>query len=260
MTENKPKVIVASPTFDKMKYCQDEFFNSIKNLSYSNYDILIVDNSDEDFYFEGLKKISGINVVRDKNIGKSGFQKVVSSRNKIIEYAIENNYDYIFMIDSDVIPPSNIIEELISCGKDLVSGLYFNFFNVNEQVKILPVAWREINEKEFEQLKKILNFDEKIKSHKDLRRHLTEEEIESNELLEVKYPSAGCMLISKEVFIKARYGLLDKENTSDDIYFFDEIASLGFKMYVYTKIKCRHLSLGKYHQKNGKFIHDGFGS
>lgn len=55
--ENMPKVLVASPTFDKMSYCEEEFFNAIKSLSYPNYDILIVDNSDEDEYFNHLQKI-----------------------------------------------------------------------------------------------------------------------------------------------------------------------------------------------------------
>ncbi len=51
------------------------------------------------------------------------------------------------MLDSDVIPPKNIIQELLDCNKDLVSGLYYNYFISDGETKYLPVAWTEFNRK-----------------------------------------------------------------------------------------------------------------
>lgn len=251
-----PKILVAAPTFSEMKYCQDEFFHAVKNIDYSNYDILIVDNSENNDYFNELQRIDWIKIIRDCVSG-SGFEKVVSSRNKIIEYAIENNYDYILMLDSDVIVPRNIIKDLINSKKEVISGLYYNTFVVSNQNKVLPVAWKSIDEKEFEKLKQVINLEGK--EAKDLRRHVDKDEIEKGEILEVLYPSAGCLLIKREVFLKARYGLLEVENTSDDIYFFDEIHELGYKTFLDPKIKCEHLTRGKYKEKDGKLVHTGFG-
>ena len=82
----------------------------------------------------------------------------------------------------------------------------------------------------------------------------------SNKLLEVKYPSAGCVLLTESVFQKIKYGLIDMSGinakTSDDIYFFDKAQELGFEIYCYTKIKCEHLTEGKYiKDKDGNLIH-----
>ena len=125
-----PKILVASPTYKGMKYCIDKFIKQIKNLTSPDYDILIVDNSEDDAFFNELKKYQ-IKVIKD-NCQKEKIHKLINSRNIIIDYALKNNYDYIFMMDCDVIPPENIIEELLKCNKDIVSGLYFNYFMVHE--------------------------------------------------------------------------------------------------------------------------------
>ena len=248
---NFPKILVASPTYDGMRYCQNKFFDAVKSLDYPNLDILIVDNSEKEDYFNELKKIDKLIVLRDNSREKNKMLRLVGSRNKIIDYAIKNNYDYILMVDSDVILPKSIISELLSCNKSIVSGLYSNYFVVDGKTKWLPVAWTSLTEEEFEEIKQKVNLPDFIRSNQDLRAHLTEEEADSNKLIEVIIPSAGCMLISREVFTKVRYGILDTASqgevkTTDDIYFSLEARKLGFKSYCNTKIKCEHLVKGKF--------------
>ena len=50
------RILVAAPTFNGMKYCQDKSLFRIKELDYGNYDILIVDNSKDKNYYDELKK------------------------------------------------------------------------------------------------------------------------------------------------------------------------------------------------------------
>ena len=258
MNQN-PKVLVGSPLFDGMRYCIKEFLSTMKSLTYNNYDILLVDNSKTDDFFNELKKEKGIKVIKDNTQETKNIRRLVSSRNKILQYALENNYDFVLMMDTDVISPKNIIEELISCKKEIVSGLYFNYFTSSGKIKLLPVVWNLITAEEFKEIKKKINFGSLVKSNRDLRRHLIPEEYESNRLLGVKYPSAGCMLLTKNVFEKIRYGLLETPNnlsTTDDIYFFDKAHELGFECFCYTKIKCNHLTEGKYlKDKDGNLIH-----
>lgn len=254
-----PKVLVAAPTFYVMKYCLKEFLEGIKNLSYENKEILLVDNSKTNEFFEELKKENWITVLKDETKEELPAKRLISSRNKILEYALENNYDYIFMLDADVIPPRNTIEELLKPDKDINSGLYYNYFTTSGELKLLPVVWMPITESEFEEIKKKLRFPESVKSHKDLQRHMTKEEAESGELLEVMHPSAGCMLLSKKVFEKIRYDLLQTPGgliATDDIYFIKKAKEEGFKVYCDTKIKCSHLLEGKFKKTaDGNLLH-----
>lgn len=243
------KVLVASPTYKGMKYCHERFLESLKNLDYENYDILLMDNSKTDEFYEELKKDNEIIVLKDETSEEKNILRLVSSRNKILEYALENNYDYVLMMDADVIAPKNILKDLLKHKKDIVSGLYYNYFNINREMKIRPVCWRSLTPEEFEEIKKQVNFPPVVKTHEDIRRHLTNEEIKKGECLEVKIPSAGCMLISKKVFEKIRYGLLDipgLNSSTDDIYFCEKSKEQGFELYCDPTIVCDHLIGGKY--------------
>jgi len=258
------RVLVASPTYKGMKYCHNEFFKAIKNLTYPLYDILIIENSEDNEYFDELKKEKDIILIKDDTIEKNKMLRIISSRNKILDYALENNYDYVLVMDSDVIPPKNIIQELLKCNKDIVSGLYFNYFTVSgSQAKFLPVAWMPITKQEFESFRKKVTLPSSVKSHLDIRGHLTKQETESNELLKVLIPSAGCLLISRKVIENKtiRYGLLDTSrfgdiHTTDDIYLITKAREAGFDAYCYTKVKCEHLIKGKFRiNAQGEYEH-----
>lgn len=245
------KVLVASPTYNGMDYCFEEFIESIRAIDYESFDILIMDNSRTKEFFRKISKVQGIKAVYDETREEKNILRLISSRNKIIEYAIEKGYDYILMMDSDVIPPSNILKKLLSNKKDICSGLCFSPFNIEGETKILPVAWKTLEEDTFEDLKKQGKIPEKYKSHLNLRRYLTKEEAESGKLLEVLIPSAGCMLLSRNVFKDIRYKFLPKTEMemtipTDEIYFLKKAREKGFKIYCDTSVVCRHLVEGKF--------------
>lgn len=263
-----PQVLVACPTYEGMDYCFERFVQTIKSLDYKTYDILIIDNSINKSYFSKINNTLEVIFLRDDNFEEDPWKRVVSSRNKILDYALENNYDYVLMMDPDVIPPKNIITELIKDDKELVSGLYFNRFVSSGKMKILPVAWTCITPEEFEEIKKKITLPPAVRNNTDLRRHLTDEETNSNKTLEVLIPSGGCLLIKRVVFKKIKYRILNLQEmgfldstlkTSDEIGFMLDAKKQGIKIYCNTKIKCEHLVLEKYAQDNeGNLIHKGF--
>lgn len=253
---DNPRVLVGCPTYLGMRYCLETWLLRMKQLTYPLCNILIVDNSADDSLFIDLQKKKAISVIRDDCTDTKRIMRLVHSRNMILEYAMANNYDYVLMMDQDVIPPANIIEELLSCKKDMVSGIYFNYFLTSGEVKYLPVAQTTLTDEEFLEVKHKLKLSRgKFKSGKDILRHLFIEEVERSGLLKVTYACNGCMLISKKVFEKVRYGtILGRPEASDDIYFFNMAKEAGFECYCYTKIKCDHLILNKYVKgKDDKF-------
>lgn len=250
---NNPKILVAGPTYDGMKYCHDKFIDRLKNLSYDNYDILLVDNSKDKNFFKELRKESGFDTIHLSLGDIPKMKKLVRSRNKILSYAIENNYDYVLMMDVDVIPPADIIQRLLSHDKDVVSGIYYNVFMVDRKKKICPVAWKCFSDKELEEIRTQVS-SKHIASKENLRRHLTPDEANSGELQEVIIPSCGCMLLSRKAFGRLKYGLLDVPEgftTTDDIYFCKKAREIGFKLYCDPSLQCEHLVSGKF-ERNGK--------
>ncbi len=256
------KILVASPTYEGMSYCDEEFLDAIKDLDYPKFDILIVDNSGSVVYFNKLKKISGIKVIRDNTGEEKNIKRLISSRNKILKYSVDNNYAHLLMLDSDVIIPKNTLIKLLRQNKDIVTGLYFNFFNSNKMIKCLPVCWKIPTQQEFDSFKKKLTFPDSVKSRNDLKRHLTKQEIESGKLQEVFNPSAGCMLLSRNAFSQLKYGQINEEHPlqtpNDDLYFFNMAREKGFRIFCLPSIICRHLVMNKYSKdENGNLIYNG---
>jgi GT2 family glycosyltransferase len=253
--EQNLKILVASPTYGGMKYCLDDFLEHLLNIKGFKTDILLMDNSMEDNFFEEIKKIKEIKAIRDKTTEEDPMLRLINSRNRILNYASKEDYDYLLMMDGDVMVPQDILEKLISANLDVISGLYFNIFNSNGKQKLLPVCWREIEEDVFQEMKSKRLLPEFIKSKKDLRRNLTPEEVEKGEILEVLIPSAGCLLLSRKAFTSgAKYGLIKETNklqTTDDIYFLNELKKKGFSLYCNPSGYCKHLALKKYVQNEG---------
>ncbi|MBR9706457.1 hypothetical protein GOV14_05455 [Candidatus Pacearchaeota archaeon] len=260
MEDNK-KVLIATPTYDGMKYCDNRFFDAIKSLTYPNHDILVVENSKNSNYFNKLSKDPDLNVLRYEPKGdEKNMQKLINCRNLILDYALKNDYDYILMLDSDVKVPKDIIEKLLASDKDIISGIYFNYFTMSGKNQILPVAWKALTESEFENIKQTINLPDFVKSNEDLRRHLTKKEVDSNDVLEVIFPSAGCMLIKKNVFARINYSLVDTSkynnmSTTDEIHFLIKVKEAGLKLYCDTSIKCEHMLKGKFvKDANNQFV------
>jgi len=259
------RILIACPTFEGMEYCFMDFLFGIKNLNsiegYSK-DILIVDNSKTTNFMDKYIKMPGfkeIKFIHDKeNKEEKNMLRVVHSRNFIIDYAARKNYDYIFMLDSDVILPNDILDKLIQSGKDVISGLYFGLWPVGRYLSVpenernnpiaLPVAYRELTEEEF-QIYKETHPDFTDKSQ--VKVHLSTSEVKSGKTFEVRVPSPGCMLISRKAFTSgAKYGIL-KEGGADDGKFIKDLISKGFKIYCDTSCLCKHDVFGKFTNNDG---------
>lgn len=66
-------------------------------------------------------------------------EKIAYLKNKAIDYCIDNNYDYIFFIDSDIIAHQYLIKHLLSTKKDIVSTVLWSKWDGCEQE--YPNAW-----------------------------------------------------------------------------------------------------------------------
>jgi len=244
------KILVATPTYDGMEYCFEEFLEHLKNIDSEDFDILIMDNSRTKKFFRKIRKIPIIKVIYDETKEERNMDRLISSRNKIIEYAIEKDYDYLLMMDSDVIVPPNILKKLLNNEKDICSGLYFNYTKVKKEFKFLPVCYRKLEEKYYPVYEK---FFPKA-NMKMFSRQMSLTEAKSGELFEVSVPSAGCLFLSRKALNSgARYGMIKRfekefKETTDDIKFFRELRDSGFKLYCDTSIICNHKTKEKYKQ------------
>ncbi len=129
MTE-KPRVLVAIPTYYGKDYVLEEFMTNIANFTYQNYDIMLIDTTPEKggwFYKKMLKYPKGN--ARKKTViplrrSKTGRQTLAKARNYLRRAFLSEDYDYMFHLESDLLPPKDIIERLMEEEKLIITGMY----------------------------------------------------------------------------------------------------------------------------------------
>ena len=216
-----PKVLVGCPTSDYKAYCLDEYANTIKNLSYDDYDILLVDNSKTNEYSKRIKKL-GLNVIKDKYT-ESARERIVNSRNILREYAIKNNYDYLLSLEQDVIPPKDIIEKLLRHNKKVVSGIYYIHNRMpNGNIHLIP----------------LINI---LEDNKETMRTLNYSELNFAKLLKIFSCGLGCLLIHRDVLKEVKFRYVKEIDTHDDRWFCIDLHEKGIDLYCDNTAICKHL-------------------
>ena len=140
---------------------------------------------------------------------------------------LENDFEWLFFLDDDTIPPADAIYKLMSHKKPIVSGLYYR-----RHPPICPVMLKEVGGD---------------------KKWITEFNVP--ELIEVDYVGTGCMLIHKDVLKNVpqpwfewkvdRYDLPANQRMSEDFSFCQKARQTGYKIYVDTSVQCRHMGLGE---------------
>lgn len=124
-----PRVLVGCPTYQGKAYILDRYAARVKELDYPNYDILLVDNSEDGGAYRKRIERLGLPCVTGPRRKQSDV-RLAASRNVLRERAVLGGYDYYFSLEQDVIPPRDILTRLVGHKKDVVGGWYYNSVSV----------------------------------------------------------------------------------------------------------------------------------
>ncbi len=213
-----PKILVGCPTSNHKEYCFEEYLKGIKELTYKNFDILLVDNSKDDDYYNKIK--DKIPVIKDKYF-ENARDRIIHSRNILRNKVLSEGYDYLLSLEQDVIPPKDVIERLLKDNQKIVGGLYFKTGSFNE---LIPLVW--------------------LREDKNHARRANIEEIKEDKLIEVITCGLGCILIHRSVLEKIEFRYSKDKKAFDDVWFCEDARNNNFKIFCDTGIKCKHLIKG----------------
>lgn len=225
----KPRVLIGCPTYHRYKYCIDEYFEAIKALDYTNYDLLLVDNSpDETFYRYLISK--GIPADRI-DYCEPARERIVRSRNLLRQRAIDEGYDYFLSLEQDVIACPDLINRLLSHRKDIVTAYYGNDLKV-----------KAVNKKTHEIKEVTINLPlVYVEGDDGKTRRAKSWEVKDKGLMEIKAMGLGCALISTEVLKKIKFRYDPERKGFDDIHFCIDAREEGYKLFLDTELRVKHL-------------------
>lgn len=261
---NGKKVLVGSPVYQKPEILK-AFLNSLVHLNRDTISIdymFVDDNIDEQsskLLAEFEREESTIIIVRGNEQGvylcndKSHhwndnlMLKVANYKNAIIHYAIKNNYDYLFFVDSDLVLHPNLIEHLKTADKDIVSEIFWSQWHNDRPYE--PNVWL---------------FDEYDLVPKRLGEELSEKEMGIRQmkfLNQLRIPGlyevgglGACTLISRAALEKGVSFEPIKNLTihGEDRFFCIRAAVLGLELFVDTHYAAYHI----YREKDLEGVQD----
>ena len=235
MTKSKyklPKILIAVPTYDAKNYCLNQFMDNVRNFSYPKHliEIYVADNS---------KTNANALYIRDKFKVKTFWkdytniplmEKLADSHNQLRRYFLESDNEYMFHLESDIFPQSDIIEQLLWCRKPIVNALY----------QVFDASWRQpcirLQDRKHE-----LSNDFVFPIELGNFHHFWVD----GTLKPTFVAGIGCCLMKKKVMQHFEFRI-DKNNAEGhppDTYFAEDLRVAGVQNWVHTGLLCFHWNL-----------------
>lgn len=250
---DKKRILVGSPIYQKPEILK-AFLKSLKKINRHtiSIDYMFVDDNIEEnssqLLAEFEREESTVIIVHGKEQGvylcndeshhwdDDLMLKVANYKNSIINYAIENEYDYLFFVDSDLVLHPNLIEHLKTANKDIISEIFWSKWHDDRHFE--PNVWL---------------FDEYDLVPKRLGEKLSEKEIETRQikfLNQLRIPGlyevgglGACTLISRAALLEGVSFKPIKNLTihGEDRFFCIRAAVLGIDLFVDTHYPAYHI-------------------
>jgi hypothetical protein len=232
---NLPKILVASPTAKSKGYCFDEWLDNVMGFTYPNFDVRLFDNTQD----KGVNAKELIELYKSKYGNNEMFkcenslvinkvkkldsiiERMVISHQNCADYALNNGYDYLLHLESDIFPTPDIIEQLLFQKKQVVGAIYFRDEGISRRamVQTLHVTGKFILG---------LDLEPKDSSYFD------------GEVKKVFHVGLGCVLISKKVLQKIKFRSVKGKNQHPDSFFAEDCATNNFSIFAHTGCVARH--------------------
>lgn len=220
---SQPRVLVAAPTNIVKNYCLQQWCDFTNNLTYPNYERLLVDNSPSiNYSFHVRQKMGNCRWHNPK--GKSNVRYMAECQEVIRKYAIKNKFDYIFSLEVDITPAvNNIIELLMIHNKLVVSAMYHILKSTETYLCLQELDTNDENAvaRRLDNGSDMLFVDGTCKK--------------------VFSAGLGCTLIKREVFEKIPFKYVEGINAHADSFFSNDLFEAGISNWVDTSIQsCIH--------------------
>lgn len=219
-----PKVLVACPQSDVKLYCWDQWVDNVQQFTYPAFAVFLADNSLTNNFSRKIRQ-AGMDCQWIKPFGKSLMQRIAESHEACRQTAIRGDFDYMLHLESDVLPPHDIIEALLSRRKSVVGAVYHIGIGKSRELMLQVV-------------------EETDDEHFVVTRPAGADAIHLMNLGVNKVFSVGlgCVLIHKSVFPHFRFRYEKGINQHPDSFFANDLYRKGIDIYADTSIVCEHLN------------------
>lgn len=229
------KILIAAPTSANKFYCFEDYLdNALKIVCPGEKKIVLFDNT-----MDNGESVAYQNAYYKNKYGQNATEfeciksdttfcdgltsRICKSHNDCRKYAIDNEYDYMLHLESDIFPPPNVVQELLLAKKDVVGALYnrdegrFRRLMVQNRLKRSPFNFYMSN---FDPQDCLYFVDGTVKP--------------------AHHIGLGCVLIKTSVLKKIPFRYVPNVPVHTDSYFAEDCARNKIKIFANTGLLCEH--------------------
>ena len=162
-----------------------------------------------------------------------------TARNRIARIAIDRKTDFVLMVDNDVVPPADALQNLLDDSRDVTLGIYAHRDgdNIYRGRTCVCKVYDENGNKYFHYPLESEYSEQEIKALRESGQHK----------VQIHGGGMGCALIRTDVFSRTKYPWYDWANyrdgrtLSEDLYFCENCRKRGIPIYTDTRVVCGHM-------------------
>lgn len=218
-----PKILAFTITYSGKDYVYEEFKKSLSDLQYPNIRHIWIDNTDDEGEYLAKLSTDGFEAYHVER-GNNSREALARSQEFARRIAVEEDYDYLLSIESDILFPKDAVFRLLANDREVVGARY----DIGPAEKRLPC---------------ITVSKEDPKTKLVGSRLLTDEEVPkytNNGLKVVNGCGMGFTLIAREVFTKLQFTYYPDLRGHSDIFFHNDVWKNGWRVYCDTDVYCIH--------------------
>jgi hypothetical protein len=240
------KVLIGIPTYEGHAYCRDEFIENTIALAGSDHDVLVLWNGEGDpsKIFPATWKTQVIN----QSSKESGLDVLVRKHNIMSKRTISGGYSHLFLLESDVFPPTDTIDRLLKHDVDMVAAIYLIRF---EDHTVLNIPDNEMYRKKYNGTlagKTVLAVRDQTApviwgiEGEAVRFWEIEDMMKQRGLVRIFATGVGSSLIKRKVLMDISWKIPPEDlgRHCDDFPFYYEAYHKGYELFADTDILCQH--------------------
>jgi hypothetical protein len=221
-----PRILITAPQHESKMYAWDRYIENIRNFTYpkDRIEVFIADNSNSN---ENTKKLLsyGIKAVHVKQNKKGLNYTINDSHEECRKYFLENDFDYMLHLETDVIPPIDVIERLLNNNKKICSGVY-DIFQGSKRKPMIQIDDR---------------FDKSVRAYRTPEFVNVDEPLVFNGgVNKVYHAGIGCILIHKSILETISFRVQEGSTIHSDTWFANDCFFINANIYIDTTVQCKH--------------------
>jgi hypothetical protein len=222
-------ILTGVVTFSGQRHCRADFMASLANLSYAHLDFLFVTNSgeqDRQDLWQAARPLRDQGrpvTVEISPPAADAMGSILANRRALRRMFLAGEWEWLFAVDSDILPPPHAVETLLGHGEDTVTGVCLGGFAEDDDTSDTSVV------------RPVIYAPDKPGY---VRQMLIAELIEPA-FFPVALAGLGCCLLHRDVLAAVDFRLPSPQG-GEDTAFFRDARTAGFTLWCDTRVKCRH--------------------